>query len=156
MNPRARVLLPLLAAASSTAVIIACAAKRQSIRPITVEKLKTFESGFNQAVDDAIRAPSESSFAAQKCFRDFIAYRIQMVKEPEVPAVQRCKLSLADKQELRDAVQRWIDTYFLRSMTPSTVEQGLDGEIDIAWFTQQVTVNPVGDGGTSTGVDAGP
>jgi hypothetical protein len=142
MKPRAHVvLLPVLAAILSTTAIVAATASSKTPRPVNVKQLKKFETNFNQKINAAIRSEKDaaSSFAAEKCWKAFVMERVQMVGSKD-KTVMPCELSIADKQELRDLVNRRLDDVYLGKLSPRDFMEVR--RYDAAWFAVRVMMNP--------------
>jgi hypothetical protein len=150
MKPRARIVLAISFALLSTSTIVTCATiPRGGPQSEQLDKLKKFETKFNHTINEAIRSPDGSTFASEICSSSFVDHHIQNVADAGTAV---CEFSTATKQELRAAVENWIDRIYL---SDSGVDPMPDASIDNAWFTMRVDTNAVGGLGTSTGGDGG-
>jgi hypothetical protein len=133
MKPHARIILAVCFAVLSTTTIVTCVTTRPDGHgPEEMTKLKKFETRFNHTINEAIRSPDATTFAAQTCFTSFIDQRIQNVADAGAAV---CDLSTANKQELRDAVNRWLDGVYARD---GGLDPLGDASIDTAWFSMKV------------------
>lgn len=136
MKSNARIILAISFALFSTATIVTCATPRTNYnKGPGSEKLQKFETNFNNTMVKAIRA---NTFTAEKCFKDFVDNHIESL----AMGAKVCNLDTAQKQDLREAVQRWIDTVSAKESDP------LPGcIIDDTWFSMRVTNTiPTADG----------
>ncbi len=150
MKPRARIVLAVSFALLSTGTIVTCATTgRGGPQSESIEKLKKFETRFNQTINEAIRSPDASTFASEICSASFVDHHIQNVADAGTAV---CEFSTAKKQELRAAVDNWIDRIYIRD---SGVDPLPDASIDNSWFMVRVDTNVAGGSDTSNPGDGG-
>jgi hypothetical protein len=128
MKPRGLVLLPVMAAVLSTSAIVASAQSAARPRRVPFMTLKKFDVKFNKMINHAIRNKGSVDVSAEaqqlakandfvtlvatQCFTSFISVSAQATGL-DADAKNLVKLTRAEKQELRNLVDRWLDDIYL-------------------------------------------
>jgi hypothetical protein len=126
MKPRARIVGAFVVAILSSAAIVAIATNGVKPSRTEIKKLKRFQTDFNNRMKEVMKftdkTAAESTVAAEKCADFEIRVRAYRIDDPKRPGAKLCDLTIAQKEELRAEVNRWLDSVYAGKVPRSDYE----------------------------------